>query len=147
MKNDNEMSLAELEYNAIKKRYTISIIVDYIVIGIAFICCIWSFIESPRNSFGWLWFTVFLSKINSLQYYYKLLQFARLWCNEVFNKPQQSSVNTSQLTDILNSMRDYANKTEAKNLYDLRELGTDYLRAVADRIEDAVHTVNTNNKK
>jgi hypothetical protein len=147
MKNDNEISLAELEYNAIKQRYAISIIADYIVIGIAFICCIWSFIESHHNSFGWLWLTVFLSKINSLQYYYKLLQFAHLWYNEVFNKPQQSTINNSQLTDILSGMRDCANKMEAKNLYDLRELGTDYLRAVADRIEDVVNNVNRTNKK
>ena len=147
MKTGNKSTLAEIEYDALKKRYAISIIVDYIVIGIAFICCIWSFIESPHNSFGWLWLTLFLSKINSLQYYYKLLQFARLWFNGIFEKPPQSSVNTIQLDVILDSMRDYANKMEAKNLYDLRELGTDYLRAVADRIEDAVHNVNRTNRE
>jgi hypothetical protein len=146
MKNGNEMSLAELEYNAIKKRYTISIISEYTMIGIAFICCIWAFIESSYT-FGWIWLTLLLSKLSSLQYYYQSMYFARLWCNEVFEKPQQATVNTSQLTDILNSMRDYANKMEAKDLYDLRELGTDYLRAVADRIEDAVCNVNTNNRK
>lgn len=146
MKNSNETTLAENEYDALKKRYAISIFADYIVIGIAFICCIRSFIESSYT-FGCILLALFLSKINSLQYYYQMLQFARLWYNEAFNKPQQSTVNTIQLTDILDNMRDYANKTEAKNLYDLRELGTDYLRAVADRIEDAVYNVNTDNRK
>lgn len=146
MKNDNEMSLAELEYNAIKKRYSISIILDYVLSGIAFICCIWAFVESS-HTFGWILMTLFLAKVNSLHYYYRSMYFARLWCNEAFNKPQQPSVNTSQLTDILDSMREYANKMEAKDLYDLRELGTDYLRAVADRIEDAVYNVNTDNRK
>lgn len=146
MKNGNEASFAELEYNAIKKRYNISIIVDYVLTGIAFICCIWAFVESS-HTFGWIWLTLFLTKVNSLQYYYQMLYFARLWCNEAFDKPQQSSVNTSQLTDILDSMREYANKMEVKDLYDLRELGTDYLRAVADRIEDAVCNVNTDNRK
>jgi hypothetical protein len=146
MKNDNETSFAELEYNAIKKRYSISITLDYVMSGIAFICCVWAFVESS-HTFGWIWLTLFLTKINSLQYYYQMMYFAHLWCNEAFNKPQQPSVNTSQLTDILDSMREYANKMEAKNLYDLRELGTDYLCAVADRIEDAVYNVNRTNKK
>ena len=146
MNNYNELSLAELEYNAIKKRYIISIIVDYTVMGFAFICCIWAFIESS-HTFGWILLALVFSKITSFQYYHQMLYFARLWCYKAFDKPHQSSVNTSQLTDILNSMRDDANKMEAKDLYDLRELGTDYLRAVADRIEDAVYNVNTDNRK
>ena len=145
MNNDNELSLADLEYNAIKKRYIISIIVDYTVMGFAFICCICAFIESS-HTFGWIFLTLLFSKIASFQYYYQMLYFARMWCNEAFEKPQQCSVNTSQLSDILDSMRHYADNMEAKDLYDLRELGTDYLRAVADRIEDAVCNVNTNNR-
>lgn len=144
MKNDNETSFAELEYNAIKKRYIISIIVDCIVFGFAFICCILAFIESSYT-LGWIFLTLFCSKITSFQYYYQMLYFARIWCNEAFDKPQQYAVNTSQLSDILDSMRHYADNMEAKDLYDLRELGTDYLRAVADRIEDAVCNTNTGN--
>lgn len=146
MNIDNKLPSAELEYNAIKKRYIISIIVDYTVLGFAFICCIWAFIESSYT-LGWIFLTLFFSKITSFQYYYQMLHFARMWCNEVFEKPQQYSVNNSQLSDILDSMRQYADNMEAKNLYDLRELGTDYLRAMADRIEDAVCNVNTDNRK
>lgn len=146
MKYGNKSTLAEIAYDDLKKRYIIPIIADYTVLGFAFICCIWAFIESSYT-IGWLFFTLFFSKITSFQYYHLMLYFARKCYNEVFEKPHQPSVNTSQLTDILNSMRDYANKTEAQNLYDLRELGTEYLRAIADRIEDAVHNVNTDNKK
>ena len=146
MKNSNKNTLAGIELDAIKQRYIIPIIADYAVIGFSFICCIWTFIESSYT-FGWIWLTVFLSKITSLQYYYQMLYFARMWCNEAFEKPQQPSVINNQLNDILNDMRDYANKMEAKNLYDLRELGTDYLRAVADRIEDVVCNANTDNGK
>lgn len=41
------------------------------------------------------------------------------------------------VADIVSNMRDYADRTEKQGLYDLRECGTEYLRALADRIEAA----------
>ena len=42
------------------------------------------------------------------------------------------------IADILAEMRDFANRQEKNNCYDLREMGTDSLRAYADRIESEV---------
>lgn len=41
------------------------------------------------------------------------------------------------VADIVSNMRDYADRTEKQGLYDLRECGTEYLRALADLIEAA----------
>ena len=47
------------------------------------------------------------------------------------NKKQET------IADILAEMRDFANRQEKNDCYDLREMGTDSLRAYADRIEVA----------
>lgn len=41
------------------------------------------------------------------------------------------------IKEICKQMRDAADDAEKKNLYDMREWGTDNLRAIADRIEKA----------
>ena len=41
------------------------------------------------------------------------------------------------VADIVSNMREYADRTEKQGLYDLRECGTEYLRALADLIEAA----------
>ena len=43
------------------------------------------------------------------------------------------------LSDIMAEMRGYADSMEKHLIYDLRECSTDYLRVLADRIEDAVN--------
>ena len=43
------------------------------------------------------------------------------------------------VADIMSEMREYADSMEKHLLYDLRECATDYLRVLADRIEDAVN--------
>ena len=46
------------------------------------------------------------------------------------------------VSDIMSEMRKYADSMEQHDLYDLRECSTDYLRVLADRIEDAVNREN-----
>ena len=46
------------------------------------------------------------------------------------------------VSDIMSEMRKYADSMEQHDLYDLRECATDYLRVLADRIEDAVNREN-----
>lgn len=43
------------------------------------------------------------------------------------------------VSDIMAEMRECADSTEKHLLYDLRECATDYLRILADRIEDAIN--------
>lgn len=47
------------------------------------------------------------------------------------------SNNKETIADIVSKMRDFADGQEKNNCYDLREMGTDSLRAYADRIEEA----------
>ena len=46
------------------------------------------------------------------------------------------------IADIMSEMRKCADRMEQHLLYDLRECATDYLRVLADRIEDAVNREN-----
>ena len=53
-----------------------------------------------------------------------------------------SNKNRETIADILAEMRDFANGQEKNHCYDLREMATDNLRVLADRIEMAVdHTL------
>lgn len=46
------------------------------------------------------------------------------------------------VSDIMSEMREYADSMEKHLIYDLSECSTDYLRVLADRIEDAINREN-----
>ena len=46
------------------------------------------------------------------------------------------------VSDIMSEMREYADSMEKHLIYDLGECSTDYLRVLADRIEDAINREN-----
>ena len=48
-----------------------------------------------------------------------------------------SDIMQETVSDIMSEMRGYADSMEKHLIYDLRECATDYLRVLADRIEDA----------
>lgn len=53
-----------------------------------------------------------------------------------------SDARQETVADIMSGMRKCADRIEQHLLYDLRECATDYLRVLADRIEDAVNREN-----
>ena len=51
------------------------------------------------------------------------------------------------VSDIMSEMREYADSMEKHLIYDLSECSTDYLRVLADRIEDAINRENRTAEK